>query len=407
MALYAYQAFTKDGKKINGQIDAGSVSGARELLTTQSLYPITIELLQSSHTSFQQSFMDYLRPAIGLKEKIFFSKQLSVLLKSGVPLLPALELLIEQSDGRLKDIIVDLKDTIKEGLSLADGLSKYPQVFSTIYVQLVRAGEASGKLEVILERLTQYLLRQAEISKKISSALSAPLMNLGLILAMSMGLLIGVIPQLASTLSSLGGELPLLTKITIGLSDFLITNYLKLIVAVIALITVFQIWKKTPSGARSLDIIKLKIPVISYFTRMGAVIQFSRTLGILLEGGVNIAEALFIVCKIVDNRILTDALNAARDNIIKQGKIAEYLKQTNIFPATAIYLINTGEQSGHLDSMLLSVAENYEEELNDYADSLTEKIGPAMMILTMLIVGPMIFSILLPIMQSASNMGEM
>ena len=407
MALYAYQAFTKEGKKVQGQVDATSLSGVRDNLIGQSLYPIKIELLQASKTSFQQSFMNYLRPAIGLKEKIFFSKQLSVLLKSGVPLLPALELLIEQSDGRLKDIIIDLKDTIKEGLSLADGLAKYPQVFNSIYIQLVRAGEASGKLEVILERLTQYLIRQAEISKKISSALSAPLMNLGLILAMSMGLLIGVIPQLASTLSSLGGELPLLTRITIGLSNFLINNYLKLIVAVVASITVFQIWKKTPSGTRSLDIIKLKIPVISYFTRMGAVIQFSRTLGILLEGGVNIAEALFIVCKIVDNRILTDALNAARDNIIKQGKIAEYLKETHIFPATAIYLINTGEQSGHLDSMLLSVAENYEEELNDYADSLTEKIGPAMMILTMLIVGPMILSILLPIMQSASSMGKM
>ena len=407
MALYAYQAFTKEGKKVQGQVDATSLSGVRDNLIGQSLYPIKIELLQASNTSLQQSFMNYLRPAIGLKEKIFFSKQLSVLLKSGVPLLPALELLIEQSDGRLKDIIIDLKDTIKEGLSLADGLAKYPQVFNSIYIQLVRAGEASGKLEVILERLTQYLIRQAEVRKKIKSALSKPLMNLGLILAMSMGLLIGVIPSLADTLTSIGGDLPAITTFTIALSGFLTRNYLFFIVGIAITTVLFVSWKKTSSGAKQLDIIKLKIPVVSYFTKTGAIIQFSRTLGILLEGGVNIAEALFIVCKIVDNRVLTDALIVARDNIIKQGKIAEYLKQTHMFPAMAIYLINTGEQSGHLDSMLLSVAENYEEELNDYADSLTEKIGPAMMILTMLIVGPMIASIILPLMQSAANMSKM
>jgi len=407
MALYAYQAFTKDGKKTTGQVDASSVSGVREILVSRSLYPIKIEILQSHSASNYQSFMDYLRPAIGLKEKIFFSKQLAVLLKSGVPLLPALELLIEQSDGRLKDIVIDLRDTIKEGLSLADGLSKYPKVFNTIYVQLVRAGEASGKLEVILERLTQYLVRQAEISKRIRSALTSPLINLALIMGMSLFLLIGVIPSLAETLASMGGELPLITRITIGISEFLKNNYLKIIVIVGVIIAVYQIWKKTPAGARAIDTIKLKIPVVSYFTRMSAVIQFSRTLGILLEAGVTISEALFIVTKIVENRILTDALIAARDNIIKQGRIAEYLKQTHIFPATAIYLINTGEQSGHLDSMLLSVAENYEEELNDYADSLTEKIGPAMLILTMLIVGPMLLSIILPIMQAAGNMGKM
>lgn len=214
-------------------------------------------------------------------------------------------------------------------------------------------------------------------------------------------------PQLAETISATGGGLPLPTRMLLALSDFITGNYIVIIIVVIVLIVIYRLWKSTPSGARAMDRIKLKIPVISYFTRMSAVVQFSRTLGILLEGGVNIAEALFIVTKVVDNRILTDALNQAREQIIKQGRIAEYLRQTKIFPPIATYLINTGEQSGHLDTMLITVAEYYEKELNDYADSLTSKIGPAMTIAMAVIIGFILLSILLPIIQSTANIGNM
>jgi len=404
MALYAYQAFTKEGRMVTGRIEAHSIAVVRETLTSKQLYPIKIELAEESSWQPGQSLIDYLRPAISLEDKIFFTKQLAVLLKSGIALLPALELLIEQSEGRLKNIVIDLKNSIKEGVSLADSLSKYPHIFDSIYTQLVRAGEASGKLEVILDRLNHYLLRQAEIRKRIKKAVNQPLINLVLILGIAVFLLTTVIPSLAETISSLGVELPLITRITIWLSNFFSHNYIYLIVGAITVSAIYSFWSKTPTGRRAIDTVKLKIPVVSYFTRIGAVIQFSRTLGILLEAGVNLAESLFIVSKVVENSILTDALISASDNIIKQGKIAEYLKQTKIFPPVAIYLINTGEQSGYLDSMLISIAENYESELNDYADSLTSKIAPAMTILTMCVVGPIILSILLPIMQAAGTL---
>ena len=159
--------------------------------------------------------------------------------------------------------------------------------------------------------------------------------------------------------------------------------------------------------SKIIDRLKLRLPLIGYFTRTSAIVQFCYTLGILLEGGVNLAQALDIVCNVVDNRILVDVLNQARDKIIKQGKIAQYLKQTNLFPPIAIYMINTGEQSGQLDKMLLTVAQNYEEDLGEIADTLTESLGPILLVVMALVVGFIILAIMAPIfkmMQSAQAM---
>ncbi|HVW99326.1 MAG TPA: type II secretion system F family protein, partial [Candidatus Babeliaceae bacterium] len=316
-----------------------------------------------------------------------------------VPLLQALELLIEQTEGRLRSIAVTLKDNIKEGKSLAEALGRYPRVFDNIYIQLVRAGEATGKLEVILDRLTSYMERRQALSKRIRSALRGPLIQLGMIAVVVGVMLAFVVPQIAQIFSSQGGTLPLPTRILMAISNLLRRYYWLLGGIVAGLIFLFRWWKSTPSGARTLDVIKLHLPIVKYFTKMGTVVQFSRTLGMLLEGGVNLAEALDIVVKIVPNRVLAQALTQARESIIKQGKIAEYLKKTNIFPPMAIYLINTGEQSGQLDAMLLTVAEHYEGELSELADSLAARINPIMTVLMAIIVGFIVISIVLPMVK--------
>lgn len=395
MALYRYNAYAKDGKKMNGTFDAPSVEAARNMLMAQGIYPFTIEPAQAT-----QKIAWYKRMfarSVGLKEKILFTKQLAVLLKSGIPLLQSLELLVDQFEGSLRTMLITIKDDIKEGKSLADGLNKYPKTFDNIYIQLVRAGEASGKLETILERLVEYLERRATLVKKIKKALSYPIMQLGVVALVVVALLTFVIPTIAENFSAQGAKLPLPTRMIMGASDFLRDHYFIFIGAIISLIVAYRAWKATPAGARMIDTIKLKIPIISFFTRMGAVVQFSRTLGMLLESGVNLAESLDIVVKIMDNRILKDALNQARENIIKQGKITEYLKQTNMFPPIALYLIKTGEDSGQLDAMLLTVAQNYEVELADFSDSLTAKLDPIMLLIMASIVGFVILSIMLPI----------
>ncbi len=399
MALYLYQAFSKDGKKVTGTIDAPTLQAAKEQLSKQGIYPISVSLATQEATL--PWWRRFFTKNITIKEKILFTRQLAVLLKSGVPLLQALELLIEQFEGSIRSMLITIKDEVKEGISFADALKKYPKAFDNIYVQLVRAGEASGKLEIILERLTSYLERRQEIRKRIRSALTGPIIQLIVAVVVISVLLIFVVPSMAENFATQGKELPISTEILLGLSKIFTQYYIWVLIILVLGYLAYRYWKSTPSGARTIDQIKLKLPIIGYFTRLNAIVQFCYTLGMLLEGGVNLAESLDIVVNIIDNRVLADALREARDKIIKQGKIAQYLKQTNLFPPIAIYLISTGEQSGQLDTMLLTVAKNYEEDLGEYADSLAAKIGPALLILMAVIIGFIIIALMLPMIEQA------
>jgi type II secretory pathway component PulF len=404
MALYTYQALSKDGKRVVGKIDASSNADAREQITKMGFYPIKIESTQSAaKTSW--SWRSLFQRSIDIKDKIFFTKQLALLLKSGIPLLQALDLLTDQTEGGLQNTVISLKDDIKEGRSLADALERFPKTFDNTYVQLIRAGEASGKLDIILNRLTTFLEQRNAINRRVKSALSYPLFQLGFIFLIVGGLFTFVVPQIAGTLQSTGAALPWPTQFLLTASEITTHYYWLILIIIAAIYGAYRWWKQTEQGGRTLDTIKLKIPLVSYFSRMGTVVQFSRTLGMLIEGGVNLAEALFIVSKIIDNRILAQALNEARENIIKQGRIAEYLKKTNIFPPVAIYLINTGEQSGNLGAMLLTVSEYYETEMTDLAESLSSKLGPIMTIVMALIVGFIILAILLPILNQIEGTG--
>lgn len=403
MALYSYEAFTKEGKKVKGTIDASSITAVREQLARQTLYPISIALAtEEARMSF---FQRLFQRGVSLKDKILFTKQLAVLLKAGVPLLQALELLIEQFKGRLHSVLITVKDDVKGGVSLADALQKYPRIFDTIYVQLVRAGEASGKLDEILIRLTEYLERRETIKRRIRSAMQYPIIQLVIALGVVIILLTVVVPQLQGLFEAQGENLPLSTKIMMAASQIIKKYFLIVIAVVAALVGGFLYWKRTPSGSYIYDKIKLKIPIVKYVAKTNAVVQFCYTLGILIESGVNLAESLDIVVKIIDNRILAATLNEARDKIIKQGKIAQYLKQTNIFPPVAIHLIRTGEETGQLGSMLLTIARNYEVELTELIDTATGLISPIMLVVMAVVVGFIIMAIAGPIMQGGQAFG--
>jgi type II secretory pathway component PulF len=405
MALYFYQALSKEGKKVQGYLDAASINEVRQQLSAKALYPVSIEAAAGKSTIawWRRIFSR----GVSVKEKILFTKQLGVLIRSGVPLLQSMELLTGQFSGQLQTILVSVKDDLKEGISFADALKKYPKVFENIYVQLVRAGEASGRLEIILERLTEYLERREELRKKVKSALTYPIIQLTIALLVVGVMLVYVVPQMKDNFMGAKKQLPGATRFLVAISDFLINHLFLIIGAIGAAIASFWYWSGTPSGSRTIDRILLRIPILRFFSRTNAVVQFSQTLGMLLEGGVNLSEALDIVCNIIDNSVLADALREARDKIIKQGKIAQYLKQTGVFPPIAIYLISTGEETGKLDAMLLSVAKDYEAELAEYADSLAEKIGPILLIVMAVLVGFIVIAIALPLAQMGDVVGEM
>ncbi len=405
MPLYRYQALNRAGKSLSGTIDAASLSDAKEMLNSRGLLPTTL-LLTTVTEEGKFSFKRMFERSVDQKTILVFTKQLGVLLKSGIPLLAAIDLLAKQFEGRFSQILAAIKDDLAAGKSFADSLAKYPKLFSSVYIQLVRAGEASGKLENIIERLYSYLETEAETKKRIKKAMTYPIFMLSFALLVTLALIMGLVPMFASMFTEMKVQEPTITKILMSISNFLWSYGLYLIGGIILFIMWFWYWKSTPTGKRRLDVLLLKLPVLSYFTKTRVVVQFSKTLGMLLDAGVNLAEALDIVCNIVDNSVLVDTLKGARDNIIKQGKIAYYLEQTKIFPAMANYMISTGEQSGELAQMLIGVGRDYEIELQEFIDSIIAKINPVMLVILGLVVILMIAGIFLPMFDAMSDINK-
>jgi len=395
VALYYYEAFFTNGKKTTGVVDAPSMQHVKEQLINQKLLPIAIRpaTLESNNPIIQ-----LFKKQVTLKEKILFTKQLAILLQSGVTLLQSFELLTDQFTGTFHSILVTIKDDLKQGTSLANSMIQYPRTFEVLYIQLIKAGEASGQLEPILNRLVEYLERKELVEKKIADALRDPLIQLALIGLIVVGMLVFVVPNLVESFASSGKPLPIPTQILLAISSFVTSYYIFIIIVSIIIYSAYAIWKATPQGKKTIDTIKLHIPLVKFLSRTNAVVQFSYTLGLLMESGVHISDALDIVVKIIDNQILRDAIIIAKDKIIKQGKIAQYLKQSNIFPTIAIYLIETGEESGKLDTMLLTIASNYEKEVLELTDRLTDSLKPLMSILMAVIVGFIVIAIALPMM---------
>lgn len=403
MPLFHYESFSRRGTKVKGTLDASSLQAAKDILQGQGLMPIKI--VEISGVGGASFFASLFEKKVDLKTLILFTRQLSVLLKSTVPLLQALELIIEQFDDPFRRVLITIKDGVKSGEPFAKELSRYPQIFTNVYVQLVRAGEASGKLDVILLRLTDYLEKSAETKRKVSKAMTTPMITLSFAALVVIGLLVGLVPKVKEILTREGAELFLPTEIMLAMSNGIINHYQLLIVLVVGAGILFSYWKSTKAGKLKLDELALRLPVVSYFSKTKAVIQFSKTLGMLLESGVNLSEALDIVCNIVENTVLIKKLNEARDKIIKEGKIAKYLKDTGIFPHIASYMISTGEQSGKLAEMLLTVGEDYDVELNELSGKLTETINPLMTVVMGLIVIFIMAAIFVPIMTMSNISG--
>ncbi|KKP36046.1 MAG: General secretion pathway protein F [candidate division TM6 bacterium GW2011_GWF2_32_72] len=404
MALYFYQALSRDGSQITGTYDAASVTDVRKYLVGLGSFPTKIELA-SSRKSFIQEFGQLFVGSVSIKDKLVFTKQLSVLLKAGVPLLQSLELLSDQFKGRFHQILVELKDFVKEGKSLADGMSRYPDVFDGIYVQLVRAGEASGQLEMILERLVGFMEKSEEFKSKVRGALIYPVTQLVIIFAAALGILVFIVPKLKDALLQMtkDKDIPWYTQIVFDLSDGIRNYWWMFLIGLAVVVIAFAYWKSTVTGQLRWDKLKLKLPLIKVFTRQGAIVRFCQTLGMLLNSGVNLSESLDIVVKVVDNKVLSLTLEEARDKILKQGKIAQYLNQTNIFPTMAIYMISTGEQSGELGGMLNEVGEIYGRELNELADNLTKTLEPLMIVVMAIVVGGIVGAVLIPILMASQN----
>ncbi|MCK4499062.1 type II secretion system F family protein [Candidatus Babeliales bacterium] len=403
MPLFKYRALDRSGKVLSATIDAATSQEVREFLKGNNLVPSLIE--QADKDNADSFLSQIFERGVDVKTKVFFTRQMSVLLKATVPLLDVIALLIGQFEGSFKRVLITVRDGLKEGRSLADALEDHPKVFDNVYVQLVRAGEASGGLEKILDRLTVQLERSEELGKKVSSAMRYPIFMLVVSFGVVIAASIFIIPAIAKTLQEMGTELPALTLNMIAFSKLFTEYWLWMLIGVSAVLFAFFKWKSSKNGKHTLDKLLLKLPLTSKLTKTSAIVEFTKTLGMLQEAGVNLSDSLSIVCDVVNNSVLAEYLREARSNIIKEGKIAKFLQQTGIFPPIAHYMIRTGEESGNLAQMLLQVGHDYEQEMEESIDTLTAAISPVMNLVIAGVVLLIVLALFLPMLEMSNLQG--
>jgi general secretion pathway protein F len=402
MPVYEYSALDAKGKNTSGIVDAESAPAAKQKIRSLGSFPISIkEIVDPDSKKHSRSFsLSRYFTRIKASDTAMMTRQLSTLVGAGLPLVTALDTLIPQTRSHaFKAMMAQIKDSIVEGNSFATALTMYPNTFSTLYINMVRAGESSGTLEIVLARLADITEKQQALKNRIRSALAYPILMTFVGSAVLFFLLTVVIPQITAIFGEQGQALPTPTLILIGVSNFLKSYWWILVIAIILSAIALRRFKKTEKGRYYWDKAVLIFPVFGNLSRKLAISRFSRTLGSLLENGVSMLLALEIVKNISDNFLITQAVEEAAQKVGKGQGLANSLAGNDVFPNLSIQMINVGEHSGKLENMLTKVADIYENEAESSIMSLTSLLEPVMILIMAAMVGFIILSIALPIFE--------
>ena len=400
MPLYEYKGFNAQGKAAKGVRDAETPKALRAQLRRDGVF--ISEVKEAKVEKKQGSAKALSSGKVNVRVLAVVTRQFAVLIRSGIPLVPALTALAEQvEDERLARVLADVKGRVNEGASLADAMGAHPRTFSTIYINMVRAGESSGALDVVLERLADFTEGQAELKSKVIGALIYPVVMVIAGALVMFGLFIFVVPRITKIFSSAEAQLPLLTRTLIGLSEVIRNPVLMFGVLSLVLvgIIVFRNWVRTEKGRRGFDSLKLRLPLFGRIHRMVAIARFARTLGTLLASGVPLLSACKIVRNVVNNEVLAETIDAAALAVSEGQSFAAPLKRSGEFPPLVHHMISVGEQSGKLEGMLENVATAYEQQVEVTVGGLTSIIEPILILFMGGGVATVVFAILMPILQ--------
>lgn len=340
---------------------------------------------------------------ISVKDLGVFTRQFATMINAGLPMVQCLDILSQQSEKAfLKTSISTVMTDVEGGSTLGEAMQRHPKIFSQLYVNMVEAGEAGGILDLILNRLATYLEKADALQRKIKSAMTYPTVVCIVAIGATVFMLMFIIPTFAKMFQDFGGELPLPTKIVMGLSDFLRGYWYFLAAGIVAAIIGFQRYYKTEGGQRVVDRLLLNIPVLGTVVRKGAVARFTRTLGTLISSGVPILNGLDITARTAGNKVIEDAVLATRESISQGNTIADPLKSAGVFPPMVTQMISVGEQTGALDEMLEKIATFYDSEVDTAVDALTSVIEPVMIVVMGVVVGGMLIAMYLPMFKLVS-----
>lgn len=418
MPIFQYKAFAPGGGTQTGVIDADSSREARSKLRKESLLVSEIKEMRggtkrakaSKDGTKKDGLLSRLRAQRAMqsgpssKELDIIAgvtRQLATMLASGIPLAESLRALIEQAESRrMETLWREVRESVSQGASFADALAEHPSMFTDLYVNMIRAGEATGNVDVVLSRLADYLQTQRALRRKVVSALTYPVMMIALGILVVIVLMTFVVPKITDMLLDQGQTLPTPTLILITISG-LFKNYWWVGCTLIAIISFFveRVYKHSDGGRLFIDRNLLKSPVIGDLLKKQAVARFTRTLSTLLRSGVAAVQSLEITETVVGNRVIADATKHIRERIVEGTDIAGPLKQTGAFPPVVGYMVSVGEQSGELEQMLDRIAVSYDEEIEVATERMTAMLEPIMIMALAIVVGYIVVSIVLPILQ--------
>jgi type IV pilus assembly protein PilC len=416
--LFAYKATNKDGKTVSGTAEAANKQALLTLLHRQGLHPLVVEISKSGGKSGGGRFFSTKSKKVKLSDLVIFTRQLSTMISAGVPLARGMSAL--QADAGtpyLREVLAGVTKDIESGIPLGDAFAKYPNVFSEVYVNMVRAGEAGGILDDILKRLATQVEQDASIRKKIKSAMMYPMVILTVTVIAFFGIMLFIVPKLGSILTSLGGanaKLPIYTQILLDISNFCKSSSVIPHVPNIFLITIiFAVagffllrYTKTEKGRYQRDALLLRMPVVKTVITKVAIARFSRTFASLMSAGVSVLDSLEVTGAALGNKVIEKELKAAAVEV-KNGKpLSDPISRSKHFPPIVAQMLLVGEETGQIDTVLIKIADFYEEEVSVLIDGLAAIIEPIMIIVLGAGVGLIAASVMGPIANLSKNVGN-
>jgi type IV pilus assembly protein PilC len=396
MPTYTYRARDRSGNVVMATMDAGSQREVAMALREKGMF---VAEIKEPKTGLQ---MDIKMPAWlnrpTFRDVAVFSRQFATVINAGLPVVQSLSILQRQADKEsMREALGKIRNEVETGLQLSDSLAKHPSIFNRLYVYLVRAGEISGNLDGILLRIADYLEKQAALRGKIRSAMTYPAVVLVIAIAVTYFLLTGIVPQFAQILTGLGGELPLITRGLILVSDFLRFQWYILLGTFIVVAVALRFYYRTDNGRHVIDRILLRTPVLGVLIQKTAIASFSQTFGLLLKSGVNIVESIDITRGTAGNVIIEDILIEAKEAVQRGEQISVTLtKYPIVFPPLVSSMVAIGEETGAVDSMLEKIAAFYEREVDEAVESLTAALEPMLIVFLGVIVGFIVAGMFLP-----------
>ncbi len=393
MPVFTYRGTNRSGGSVAGEMTASSKAELQSLLRRQQITP----------TKMSEKGKEFNMPTFGgsvtAKELAVFTRQFSVMIDAGLPLVQCLEILASQQENKLfQKVLTGTRAAVEGGSNLSTAMKQYPKVFDPLYSNMVEAGETGGILDTILQRLSTYIEKNVKLKAAVKSALIYPIGVISIAGGVITLLLWKVVPIFATLFAGLGVDLPLPTKIVIGLSNFVGSIFgLLIVVGIAGGIFGLKVWYGTPQGRFVIDTIILKLPVLGILMRKIAVARFTRTLGTLISSGVPILEGLDITAKTSGNAVVERALFQVRRSLEEGKSLTEPLKDSAVFPGMVTQMIAVGEQTGAMDAMLQKIADFYEDEVDAAVKDLLTALEPIMIVFLGTVVGGVVISMYLPL----------